>query len=373
MSLYGNMTSPSAHAVRVLTPKNGGETGVVEELRDRQKKLLGMIVDTYVSTVGPVGSKTIAQYFDGKVSPATIRNEMHELEDLGYITHPHTSAGRIPTDKGYRYYVDRLMGKTNLNVQDALRIKQEFESRIESLEELIERTSKILASLTEQAGIILYPSFSSLVLKQIDLIRLSAQHILVVWITESGYVENRVIDLEHQISEAELQRVGVFLNQELSGLPLSQIKSELAQKLGQARDSLYHVYEEACRIVSNSFPERGAPRLLVDGSHFILEQPEFKSWEKSKNLIKALELRAALLEVIQNGETEHSRVHIQIGMEHHCRDLWDCSFITTQYSVSDRVLGTLGVLGPRRMPYGRLVGLVQHMSETLSGLLGRWL
>lgn len=345
----------------------------MEELRDRQKKLLGMIVDAYVSTIDPVGSKAIAQYFDGRISPATIRNEMHELEELGYITHPHTSAGRIPTDKGYRYYVDSLMGETKLSDQDAFRIKQDLESRIESLEDLIEKTSKILSSLTEQAGIVLYPNFESLIFKRIDLVSLGSQHIWVVWMAENGFVENRVIDMGRQISETGLQRISTFLNQELGGLFLNQVKEAIAQKLSEARDSLYHLYDEARRIVWDSFPERGMPKLSVDGSHFILEKPEFKNWEKSKNLVRALDLRESLFEVMRGYDVQAPRVQVQIGTEHHCQDLWDCSFVTTQYFVHDRALGTLGVLGPRRMPYGRVVGLVRFMSESLGNLLERWL
>ncbi len=345
--------------------------GKMEELKDRQKRLLGMIVDAYISTVGPVGSKSIAQYYDGKVSPATIRNEMHDLEARGYITHPHTSAGRVPTDKGYRYYVDYLMPDPALNQQDVMRIKREFEARIENLEELIDRTSKILAVLSEQAGIVLYPNFESLVLKRIDLTQLGLRHVLVVWTAENGFIQSRVIDMEREIAETDLKRLNIFLNGEIGGLPLSEIKGTLSRKLTEARDSIYQLYREACRIVLSSFPDGSLPKILVGGSHFMLEKPEFKSWEKSKNLMKALELRDSLLEVIRARDAVDARVQIQIGEEHHCADLWDCSFVTTQYFVHGRPIGMLGILGPRRMAYNRAVGLVGFMSEFLGGFLER--
>jgi heat-inducible transcriptional repressor len=343
----------------------------MDDLKNRQGKVLGCIVETYIRTISPVGSKLVAQSFKQEVSPATIRNEMHDLETQEFITHPHTSAGRVPTDKGYRYYVDRLMPESKISASDVHLIEKECQHRVENVETLIERTSRILSTLSAQAGIVSFPIFEELVLRRVELTALGRQCILVVWVTENGLIQDRVVDMKEEIPELELKRLSHFLNQELCGMFLSDINAYLIQKLEHAHDSLHELYETARQVVLNSFPEMPSQRFHLEGSHNILEQPEFQDWGKSRQLFKTLSEKKVLADLIGLNQ-KNSQIDIQIGAEHQCGEMWDCSFVTAPYFVRDRFVGRLGILGPRRMSYGRAVTLVNFMAARLGEILEEW-
>ena len=344
----------------------------MDDLKERQKELLRIIVSTYVKSASPVGSRTIAKCYQNELSPATIRNEMHDLEEQDYIKQPHTSAGRIPTDKGYRYFVDHLIPEMKVPPHVVALVAREYRSQMDNVETLIERTSRILSALSAQAGLVVFPTFEGLVLKSLELTSLGRQHLLVVWVTENGFVQNRVIDMKEEIPEGELLRINRFLNQELKGMLLEQVQSYLMEKLEQAHDSLRTLYRAAHSIVLDSFPRTEHRRLSVEGSRYILEQPEFQDWEKSRGLFKTLETRKFLMDLI-SGSFEGSGVQVKIGGEHHCEDIWDCSFVTTQYRVNQRSVGTIGILGPRRMEYDKIISLVDFVSRRFGEALEQWL
>lgn len=344
----------------------------MEDLKERQRQVLQMIVTTYINTVNPVGSQTISKFYQkcyqDELSSATIRNEMHDLEERDYIEQPHTSAGRVPTDKGYRYYVDRLMPEPKVAPYVTALVAREYRKRIDNIETLIERTSKILCTLSEQAGLVVFPSFEQLVLKRIELTPLGRQHLLVVWVTSSGLIQTRMIDMKEAIPEEELLRLSRFLNQELEGMLLADAHSHLAEKLEEAQDSLRLLYQTACSIVLESFPKAARQRVALEGSRYILEQPEFQNLEKSRRLFKMLESKESLVDLI-HGDIKHLGPQVQIGLEHHCDDMRDCSFVTAQYWVHQRSVGTLGVVGPRRMHYDKIVSLVDFVSRRLGEAL----
>lgn len=343
----------------------------MEELKERQKEVLRIIVSTYVKTINPVGSRAIAKYYQNELSPATIRNEMHDLEEREYIAQPHTSAGRVPTDKGYRYFVDHLISEGGVAPYVAALVAREYRERMDNVEALIERTSKILSALSEQAGLVMFPMFEELVLKRIDLTWLGRQHLLAVWVAHNGFVQNRVVDMKEEIPSEELVRINRFLNQELGGMLLAQVRRYLTQKLERAHDSLRSLYQAAGTIVSESFPRMEQRRLSLEGSRYVLEQPEFQNWEKSRRLFKTLEAKDFLMDLVQ-GDPEREGVQVRIGLEHHCEDIWDCSFVTARYQVNQKPVGTLGILGPRRMPYERMIALVDFVSRRFGEALEQW-
>ncbi|MBI1978122.1 MAG: heat-inducible transcription repressor HrcA [Candidatus Omnitrophica bacterium] len=343
-----------------------------ELLKERQREVLKMIVSTYVRTINPVGSRTIAKFYQDELSPATIRNEMHGLEERDYIQQPHTSAGRVPTDKGYRYYVDHLMPEPRVLPYVVALVAREYREHMDNVETLIERTSKILSTLSEQAGFVVFPAFENLVLKRVEITSLGRHHLLIVWVSDNGFVQNQVIDMKEDIPSEELLRINRFLNQELQGMLLGQVKLHLAQKFDQVQDSLKTVYRTARGIVNQSFPKEGQRRLAFEGSHYILEQPEFQDWEKSRKLFKTLEARDSFMDLLQVRQKD-GKIQVKIGFEHHCPDIWDCSLITTEYRVGPRAIGTLGVLGPRRMSYERVIGLVDFISRRFGEALEQWI
>lgn len=341
----------------------------MEHLTNRQNDILRVIVSLYVKTVTPVGSRTIAKFYHDAMSPATIRNEMHDLEEKGYIQQPHTSAGRIPTDKGYRHYVDHLMLEIAVPPHVAALVAREYREQMDNMDALFERTSKILSSLSEQAGLVIFPIFEGLTLKRIELTQLSGKHLLVVWVTSNGFVQNKLIN-SHEIPTTDLERINRVLNEELNGVLMSEVKKHLLEKLN-AQNAFPRLYQSAQTIVKESLPNSQNRRLALEGSRFILDQPEFQDWEKSRRLFKTLEEKEFLTDLVQN-QTDHEGVNVQIGLEHHCEDIWDCSFVTAQYRVHQKVIGSLGVLGPRRMPYERVISLVDYVSRRFGEALEQW-
>lgn len=344
----------------------------MDGLKERQKEVLRIIVSTYVKSISPVGSRTIAKYYRNELSPATIRNEMHDLEEQDYIKQPHTSAGRIPTDKGYRYFVDHLIPEMKVPPHVAALVAREYRNRMDNVETLIERTSRILSTLSEQAGLVAFSTFEGLVLKSLELTSLGRQHLLVVWVTENGFVQNRVIDMKEEIPEEELLRINRFLNQELKGMLLAQVQAYLTEKLERTHDSLHALYKAAYSIVLESFPKSGDRRFFLEGSRYILEQPEFQDWEKSRRLFKTLETRELLADLVEKS-LQGSGVQVKIGGEHRCEDIWDCSFVTAHYRVNQRMVGAIGILGPRRMEYEKIISLVDFVSRRFGEALEQWL
>src|SRR3989338_6949488 len=240
---------------------------------------------------------------------------MHDLEEQAYITQPHTSAGRVPTDKGYRYYVDHLMPEPKVAPHVAALVAREYRERIDNIETLIERTSKIISTLSEQASLIVFPTFEELILKRIELASLGRQHLLVVWVTDSGLVQNQVMDMKEDIPVEELARISRFLNQELTGMLLAEVRPYLVENLQRTQDSLLTLYQMAHPIVSESFPKTKQKRMAVEGSHYILEQPEFQDWEKSRRLFTMLETKGVLSDLVC-GDSNCPGVRVQIGLEH---------------------------------------------------------
>ena len=338
----------------------------MDQLTLRQQQILALIVTSYIETVAPVGSVVISQKFNRDISSATIRNDMVTLEEAGYITHPHTSAGRIPTDKGYRLYVDSLLKAKAVDPSEAGLIAREYRQRINNIEELIERTSKILSFLTEQAGIVVYPSEQDLVLKKIQLIAYGSSHLIVVVIATNGMVFNKIVNMDEEITEQELIRLNHFLNSELPGCYYREIGLHLDKLFSETKDSLARQFAAVRHLLADAFECEKSRKLSLDGSRFVLKQPEFQGDAiKARLFFKALESRDAFQELFHE-QLLPGEVRVKIGSENTHRDIWDCTLVTSQYFFRNQSLGTLGVLGPKRMPYARVISLVHHVAMRLS-------
>ena len=341
----------------------------MDTVTERQKEILAIIINGYVETVCPVGSKTIAEKFDSEISSATIRNDMVDLERIGFVTHPHTSAGRVPTDRGYRFFVNSILRIKSVDSAEAGLIAHEYRQKVRSIEELIERTTRILSFLTEQAGLVLYPSQKALVLKRIELIPYGHAHLLVVWAMATGIVQNTIVDMEELIPNEELDRLNRFLNAELCGKCFSEIHDFLQEKLPHVQQSLRLGYRLATEIAERVFQCDKERKFYLDGSRYVLKQPEFQEDAlKARTFFRALETRETLrLAFDQN--LAQGEVRVQIGTENQQKDMWDCSLVTTQYYFQNRALGALGILGPKRMPYARVISLVDCIARRFSDAL----
>lgn len=341
------------------------------DVKTRQKKILGAIVDSYIENAVPVGSRTISQRFRKSMSPATIRNVMADLEEMGLITHPHTSAGRIPTDRGYRFYVDSLLEPKHLTKDEEAVISKMLNKRCEDFDSLMQAASRAISMITNVAGVVLIPRLKRSVFKHIEFISIDSSdssRILAVLVTGSGLVKNLMLEMEEDIRKSDLFRISEFLNEELEGMFLGDIKNYLTRRLLEERDSFYTFLKKAMLILSNPGLLRMDDRLYFEGAAGLIAYPEFKDTAKASLFLKVFEEKKDLLDLFnEDMETEGIKVHI--GKENALRCFQECTIITSNYKVRQRTIGALGAIGPTRMEYGKVISAVNCLSETLGKAL----
>lgn len=337
----------------------------------RQKEILTRVIESHISTTLPVGSKTLAQRYGLNLSPASVRHEMGVLEEQGYLTHPHPSAGRVPTDKGYRFYVREEVTEQPVPQEVLSLMTREMEGKIENLESLMGRVSHILSAIAEEAVLLVSPKLQELYLKELSLVPLDPARLLAVWCTTSGLVQNCLVEMGEPISFEEAVRIRNLINEELVGEPIAGLEEELVRRIRSHQDSLKRLYERTLEIVHESVPHWEMPRLFVEGFRYILNQPEFQDLKKFQPLIVALEEKSNLIDLLMH-QLEEGKVHVAIGELDLSKDIWDCSLVSAPYVWHGKYLGAVGILGPRRMPYGRIMGLVHQMAEGIGQALTRW-
>ncbi|MFH1282680.1 MAG: heat-inducible transcriptional repressor HrcA [bacterium] len=353
-------------------------------LEQRKKKVLQMVIHQYISTAKPVGSKFIANSGGLDLSPATIRNVLSILEEEGYITHPHTSAGRVPTDKGYRYYVDSIIEIQRLARDEELRISRGYEKRTNELNNLMQQTTKILSSLSHYSGFVIAPSIKKDKFAHMELINTSNKRVLMVLVTESGRIKNKVILVDNEISQSNLNKISNMLNQKLNGLDFSQIKEEVLRKIDELESEKKELISLA-RIVSQQAFDLDDEGFYLEGAGNILDQPEFENFDQLKsifNLVEEKKLLGHILEeeLAQDKVKDHIKlssyrkkgnIKIVIGEENTYKELKGLSLISSIYQHNDNNVGILGIIGPRRMEYSKMIALVDYISSVVNKIIGR--
>lgn len=340
-------------------------------LSERETEVLLAVIDSYVRRAEPAGSRRVARDYEFGVSPATVRNTMADLEEKGYLTHPHPSAGRVPTDLGYRYYVDTLMDPARVTGMQRARIRTELAGEHRpAVEELVRRAARVVGLLTGELGLAVGPTLADAVLEKLDLVRASSEKVLLILTLESGVVRTVYVDLPGRIPDNTLDSVATLLNERLAGYSLEAIGESFRERL---RD--LPVEEQGARELTNIFVESGPDIFewaLEDhdvhlGSAAILaDQPEFASNERLRSLIELTERRDLLASVL--GERDRSRgVQVTIGAENATPELSDLTIVTSDYSAGT-LHGVVGVIGPTRMPYDRVVAVVECTSSLVSRL-----
>ena len=336
---------------------------------DRKKQILKVITDDYIISGEPVGSRTIARRYDLGLSPATIRNEMADLEEGGFLEQPHTSAGRVPSDRGYRYYVDALMSRQALTDKEIEAIYCELDKYHQEIEAVIHRTSKILVQMTQYPSLVLSPQLQTAVFRHVQLVKLSGNTILVIMVTDTGAVENRMIELQREVSSEELDRLSTILNQKLRGLSLQDLQISLLKEINS--ELIFHdqLFNEAMKVVISSLGNHNktGERVYIDGTTKMLEQPEFLDLQKFKPLMGLLEKEDRLYNLLYKDMI--SKTHLKIGRENEEQGIQDCSVVTASYEIAGRVVGVIGVLGPTRMDYAKVLPVVEGTAAILSDLL----
>lgn len=341
-----------------------------KRIDERKEKILRAATDEYINTAEPVGSRTIARKYDLGLSPATIRNEMADLEESGFLQQPHTSAGRIPSTLGYRYYVDALMQHRALSTEEETCVRGELETRRREIDSLLTQTSRVLSQLTRYPSMVLGPEIDTAVFRHIQLVPLDTSDIMVVIVTGSGRVEHCVLETQSPLGESDLSHISGVLNRYLKGRSFADIRSSLFSEIRSEILANDRFFEEMMGMLSNSLRTTGAERVRVDGTTSIMEQPEFREVEKLRPLFALLSGEGPLSNLLA-GVSGQSGVHIRIGEESGLPDMHECSVVTSTYEVGGHTMGVIGVLGPTRMEYNRVVSVVEYVSACLSEVLTR--
>ncbi|MGG1516252.1 heat-inducible transcriptional repressor HrcA [Paenibacillus oryzisoli] len=338
-------------------------------LTERQRMILSAIIDDYVRSAEPIGSRSISKRGNVGFSPATIRNEMSDLEEMGFLEQPHTSAGRIPSHKGYRYYVDHLLQHGTLQTQDLDSMKGAFANRIQEMEGVIQHVAGILSSMTNYTSIVLGPEVFSTTLKHLQIVPLSETTAVAILVMNTGHVENKTITIPEGIAMSEIEKVVNLLNTRLQNVPLIHFKSKLYNEISAELSKYVTGYQELLGVIEGVMQSNEKDRLFLSGMTNMLKQPEFKDVEKVKSIFDLLEEAPTLIKLIS---PSNEGIEIKIGTENSLEAISNCSLITASYSHNGTPLGTIGILGPTRMEYGRVITLMDYLSRHLEGVLGRW-
>ncbi len=338
-------------------------------LNERKRRILRAVVHSYTATAEPVGSRTIARTYRIGISSATIRNEMADLEEMGYLEQPHTSAGRIPSDRGYRYYVDNLMDEPALDPAEARAVvKLMSGEKILEIEKIILNACRVLSSITNHTTLIMGPQFRKSAFRQMRILPLDDRRGLVVLITDTGFIKNKVIDLPHTLSQTELHQVVGYLNQKLYGLTIDQVTFSLINELKRDLFRRLEILEQAFMLLEESLEEEEQVRVYLGGTTNILNQPEFKNVDKIRQLLSLFEQEQLLCRILESGAGGEGPA-VFIGRENVMADIQECTLITAAYKVNEKTLGIVGVLGPTRMAYRRVIGALCCLVENLNNIL----
>lgn len=343
------------------------------ELSDRERQVLEAVIRSYVETAEPAGSRTISRRFGLGVSPATVRNTMADLEEKGFLFHPHTSAGRIPTDKAYRFYVDGLMtvGRP-LPTADRDRLAAEIGERGSAIETILRRAAQSLGVLTQELGVALGPRLDHTILTKLELVRMSAERLILVLTLRGGAVRTIFVEIAGEVADDAIAQVQQVLNDRLAGLSLTEIRRSLGERLrdatpqGGATELLNIFVQEGDQLFDVAAPADEESVLLGQAS-VLVEKPEFASGERLRQLIALTETRTALAGVLR-ARTTQPGVSITIGDEHGHSLLGGLTLVTAEYTAGS-LTGVIGVIGPTRMPYEKVITLVSHASSLVNDLL----
>jgi len=339
----------------------------LNNLNERSQQLFKVLVEHYINDGQPVASKTLSNDEQINLSPATVRNVMADLEDLGLIISPHTSAGRIPTAQGYRLFVDNLVTVKPLRGQAVDKLRKEM-GVDESQEGLISKASSVLSGMTKMAGVVTIPRREAMILRHIEFLPLTSNRILVILVVNEQEVQNRVIHTDRAFTESELTQTANYLNHEFIGKDLSQIRQSVLNSMKQERDAMQHIMKMAIQMTDNVVDEQNNDDFIMAGQTNLMDYAEMANMEKLRQLFDAFNAKRDVLHVLDQS-IQAEGMQVFIGEESGYSAFESCSVITTPYKVSEEVVGVLGVIGPTRMAYDKVIPLVDVTAKLLGSLL----
>jgi heat-inducible transcriptional repressor len=344
---------------------------IIMELNERKLKILQAIISNYFETAEPVGSRTISKNYDLGVSPATIRNEMSDLEELGFIIQPHTSSGRIPSDKGYRLYVDLLMEAQKAEMKK-LAYFEEMMKSAGRIENVLKDIVRVLARETNYATLVSTPQYKKSKIKNIQLVSLESKKILVVVVTDANVIKNFMLNLNEEVNQSVLNKLTYVLSERLYGLKLEEINLPLIQELKRYAKSNEEVISKVLDVIFKAIKDiDNDSDIFTSGTINILKFPEFNDIDKATNLIYTLEEKDILKNILDTSN-EDDNITIKIGEENDIEEMKDCSLITASYHLGEQTVGTIGIIGPKRMDYLNTISslkcLIANMEKIVRGL-----
>ncbi|WHH60429.1 heat-inducible transcriptional repressor HrcA [Petroclostridium sp. X23] len=346
------------------------------ELGERKRKILQAIIDDYICTAEPVGSRTIAKKHELGLSSATIRNEMADLEDMGFLAQPHTSAGRIPSDLGYRLYVDQLMRRYKLTIDEINSIKYAMELKIQELNDLIQQASYAISKLTQYTTIVSTPQMKKSSIKHLQLVPIDSVTALLVLVTNASVVKNKTIKLDCAVDIDFLNKLSSILNEKLGGLTIEQITlqkiQEIRKEMGYNEEMLMPILDH----ISESINSIDNAEVFLGGTTNIFNFPEYNDIERAKEFFGFIEEKKSLYKLLNGmlqtkGVQPSKNINIVIGRENEFIEMKDCSIVTSSYSIGDKIVGVIGIIGPTRMEYAKTISSLEYMTDSFNRMLMR--
>lgn len=341
------------------------------DLNERKLGILKTVIDDYILTGLPIGSRTISKKHGMQLSSATIRNEMADLEELGFLVQPHTSAGRIPSHKAYRFYVDRLMKVAKLNGAEANKIKSYFEEKMSEVEQVIEKAAQVLSDTTHHISMVLKPQLKNSVIKRIQLVKITERKAILLVVTNAGLVKDSVIVVPEGITPSYMEMLSNILTEKLSGKTLEQAEKDLVSCLRENVQIDSEFVSDIMTAIETSVEPYGERGIVLGGTQNIIDYPDYMSVEKAKNFLSVLETKDRLYDMMKKAtKLEFS---VTIGQENEAQEFIDMSVVTATYKIGGKTLGSFGVIGPTRMDYAKIVSILGHVSSSLNSILSNFL
>lgn len=338
-------------------------------LNERKKKILQIIIEDYISSAEPVGSRTIARKYDLGLSPATIRNEMSDLELLGYLEQPHTSAGRIPSAQAYRFYVDALIEPGTLTDNDMALIDGWYNERCRNIDDIFQSTAKILSRMTQNVSMVLTNQQTIANFCYLKFLPLDRQHAILCIVADDGSIDTNVVDIPLGMSSEEMDYLAGKMSKLLEDRNLSDISVEILQNVHTdvVEDKL--IFSSLLQAVRKMTGRRQEQKVFLGGTKQLLNQPEFRDGERVRNLLGILEEEKVLKDLLQGGED--SGLKVTIGSENKFTGIQDCSMVQATYRLNGQIVGTMAVLGPTRMEYGKVISVMDYLHKYLKTILDK--
>ncbi|MDL4841488.1 heat-inducible transcriptional repressor HrcA [Aquibacillus rhizosphaerae] len=338
-------------------------------LSNRQLLVLQVIIDEFIQTAQPIGSRSISKKDEVSFSSATIRNEMADLEELGFIEKTHSSSGRVPSEKGYRFYVDHLLSPFHLSNNDMSMITHTFEKGMVEFEQVVQKSAKVLSDLTNYTSIILGPEVFETKLKQLQIISLSPQTAVAILVTNTGHVEHRSFSVPTEIHPSDLEKLVNILNERLVDVPIIQLHEMLSKEIAILLNTYTDDFDLAYHYLRAALFDEQPVKLYVGGKTNIMMQPEFKDVNKIRSLYSIIEQEEEMADLLRSSK---DGIKVSIGQENKMDAMQHCSLITATYSLGDQQMGTIALLGPTRMEYSRVISLVNVLSARLTKTFHSW-